>query len=243
LIEHKDSTPINGTENARIIKFETLRPLDASDTIVEFDNSIQHSICRLDQVAASHHPTVSSSSPILHHTHHSPAQVQIITTCPSPVTSLSELGLKNQTIITTAQMSHEDNRTIEHHHHHHQQHQQHQQHHQENNHHQNNHQQQVHHQIVQHVIHHQHQQPQQITIHQQQQQQSRPIIHHHQIIETIKTEDVDIKPSIHELMSVGSMDVDAQQSNNGENVHGIVVTPEIGNMMTTPTQIGKILPS
>jgi hypothetical protein len=141
-------------------------------------------------------------------------------------------------------MSHEDNRTIEHHHHQQQQqHQQHQQHHQENNHHQNNHQQQVHHQIVQHVIHHPHQQQQQqqITIHQQQQQQqSRPIIHHHQIIETIKTEDVDIKPSIHELMSVGSMDVDAQQSNNGENVHGIVVTPEIGNMMTTPTQIGKI---
>lgn len=38
------------------------------------------------------------------------------------------------------------------------------------------------------------------------------------------------------------MDVDGQQSsNNGDNVHGIVVTPEIGNMMTTPTQIGKII--
>ncbi|CRK88121.1 CLUMA_CG001906, isoform A, partial [Clunio marinus] len=112
------STPINGTENARIIKFETLRSLDPTETIVEFDNSIQHSICRLDQVASSHHPTVSSSSPILHHSHHSPAQVQIITT-------------------------------------------------------------------------------------------------------------------------LGNMDVDGQQSSNngGDNVHGIVVTPEIGNMMTTPTQI------
>lgn len=42
-------------------------------------------------------------------------------------------------------------------------------------------------------------------------------------------------------MSVGNMEVDGQQSSNngGENIHGIVVTPEIGNMMTTPTQIGK----
>lgn len=152
-------------------------------------------------------------------------------------------------------MNHDDNQALEHHH---------QQFYtvKENN---RQDQQQVHHQIVQHIqtIHHpnhqqqqqqhqqhqqhqqqqqhQHQQHQQQQITLQQQQQSRPIIQHHQIIETIKTEDVDIKPSIHELMSVGNMDVDGQQSSNngGENVHGIVVTPEIGNMMTTPTQIGK----
>lgn len=246
-----DSTPINGTENARIIKFETLRSLDASESIVEFDNSIQHSICRLDQVAASHHPSVSSGSPILHHSHHSPQQVQIITTCPSPVATLSELGLKTSIITTNASMNHHDenNHVLEHHHQHqqqqhHQQHQQQQQQlHRQQEHYHNQQQQQSdqqqqqqqHHQIVQHIqtIHHPQQQQLQL------QQQSRPIIQHHQIIETIKTEDVDIKPSIHELMSVGNMDVDGQQSNNGENVHGIVVTPEIGNMMTTPTQIGK----
>lgn len=49
-----------------------------------------------------------------------------------------------------------------------------------------------------------------------------------------------MKPSIHELISVGSMEVDGQ-TNNNENVHGIVVTPEIANMMSTPTQIGKEL--
>lgn len=47
-----------------------------------------------------------------------------------------------------------------------------------------------------------------------------------------------MKPSIHDLISVGSMEVDGQ-TNNNENVHGIVVTPEIANMMSTPTQIGK----
>jgi len=51
---------------------------------------------------------------------------------------------------------------------------------------------------------------------------------------------VDIKPSIHDLMGVGNMEVDGQ-GNNNDNVHGIVVTPEIANMMTTtPTsQIGN----
>jgi hypothetical protein len=38
------------------------------------------------------------------------------------------------------------------------------------------------------------------------------------------------------------MEVDGQgQNNNENNVHGIVVTPEIANMMsTTPTQIGNV---
>jgi hypothetical protein len=98
------------------------------------------------------------------------------------------------------------------------------------------HQQQHQHQPIPH-IHTLHHGPQTITIH----QAPRPIIQHHQIIETIKTEDVDIKPSIHELMSVSGMEVDGQ-ANNNESVHGIVVTPEIANMMaTTPTsQIGMI---
>lgn len=260
-IQTKDSTPINGTENARIIKFETLRSLDpTTETIVEFDNSIQHSICRLDQVASSH-PSVSQSSPILHHSHHSPAQVQIITTCPSPVTSLSELGMKTTSIITTSSHLNHQQQSEENYHRQIQE-QQNQHQIQEHNRQEHNRQIQEHNRqilqqqqdqqrqvnqgtngngqtIYQTIIHpsnHQ-QQQQQITI----QQQSRPIIQHHQIIETIKTEDVDIKPSIHELMSVGSMDVDGQQSsNNGsDNIHGISCTPEIGNMMTTPTQIGK----
>jgi hypothetical protein len=121
--------------------------------------------------------------------------------------------------------------------HHHQQ-QQHQHHH----HHQQSHQTQIQPQLTHHIIphittlhhHHHHQHlPQQITI-----QQARPLIQHHQIIEAIKTEEVDVKPSIHDLISVGGMEVDGP-TNNNENVHGIVVTPEIANMMSTPTQIGK----
>lgn len=123
--------------------------------------------------------------------------------------------------------------------HHHQQHHQHQ--HQQQQHQQQQHQQtQLTHHIIPHITtlqqhHHQHHLPQHITI-----QQARPLIQHHQIIETIKTEEVDVKPSIHDLISVGGMEVDGQ-TNNNENVHGIVVTPEIANMMSTPThtQIGK----
>ncbi|KAL7025673.1 hypothetical protein ACKWTF_013590 [Chironomus riparius] len=286
-----DSSQTNGNENARIIKFETLRSLDPSETIVEFDNSMQHSICRLDHhtsTVSAHHPTVTSNSPI--YTHHA-SPIQIITTCPSPVTSsMNDLSGLKTSIITTAAITAtptSQSQTMNHHqshiHHHHllqnhlqQSHQQHQQQMQhmeqmeqqsrqnqqqqqmEQQSRQNQHQQQMEQQMEQqsrqnqeqqqqqqqnqqqqqiphiHTLHHT---PQTITIH-----QARPIIQHHQIIETIKTEDVDIKPSIHDLMGVGNMDVDGQ-GNNNENVHGIIVTPEIANMMTTtPTsQIDTII--
>ena len=72
--------------------------------------------------------------------------------------------------------------------------------------------------------------------HQQIQQQ---ILQQHPMIQTIKTEDVDIKPSIHELMAASNMEVDANTNNSdSNNVHGIVVTPEIVTMMT-PTQMGN----
>lgn len=174
-----------------------------------------------------------------------------MTTCPSPITSsIGDFsgGLKTTSIFTTSSIAtptqiivdhvkHENNHQMDHHsennHHHHHQQQQQQQHHQ---HHQ---QSQLTHHIIPHIttLHHQHHHqhlPHHITI-----QQARPLIQHHQIIETIKTEEVDVKPSIHDLISVGNMEVDGQ-TNNNENVHGIVVTPEIANMMSTqPTQIGK----
>ncbi|KAG5671683.1 hypothetical protein PVAND_001868 [Polypedilum vanderplanki] len=241
-----DAAPTNGTENARIIKFETLRSLDPTDTIVEFDNSIQHSICRLDHHSSTaHHPTVSTNSPIIHHTTHhaSSTPVQIITTCSSPITSISDLsGLKTTSIITTVPSIMNPPTSQANDHHQHQQQQQQQQIEQSHSPDQQQQQQQQHHHQQQHqtiphihTLHH----PQTITIH-----QAPPrIIQHHQIIETIKTEEVDrdIKPSIHELMSVGggngnAMEIDGQQTNNNENVHGIVVTPEIANMMaSTPT--------
>lgn len=79
----------------------------------------------------------------------------------------------------------------------------------------------------------------------------------HPLIHTIKTEDVDIKPSsesrpffivydktnmqtdnpVHELMAASNMEVDS--SNNNDSVHGIIVTPEIVTMMS-PNQMGKI---
>ncbi|CAH1727174.1 unnamed protein product [Chironomus riparius] len=227
---------------------------------------------------SAHHPTVTSNSPI--YTHHA-SPIQIITTCPSPVTSsMNDLSGLKTSIITTAAITAtptSQSQTMNHHqshiHHHHllqnhlqQSHQQHQQQMQhmeqmeqqsrqnqqqqqmEQQSRQNQHQQQMEQQMEQqsrqnqeqqqqqqqnqqqqqiphiHTLHHT---PQTITIH-----QARPIIQHHQIIETIKTEDVDIKPSIHDLMGVGNMDVDGQ-GNNNENVHGIIVTPEIANMMTT----------
>jgi hypothetical protein len=154
-----------------------------------------------------------------------------VTTCSSPVTSLNDYKT-NSTVTTTVQstINHDEHnrQSLDHHNHHHnlnnhqQQHQQQQQQQQQNQQQQQQ-QTQQHHQIPSHHSF--------LSI-----QQSRPIIQQHQIIETIKTEEIDIKPTIHDLMAgnIDQMEVDGQGNNN------IIVTPEIANMMSTPSQIGMI---
>jgi DNA polymerase III alpha subunit (gram-positive type) len=155
-----------------------------------------------------------------------------VTTCSSPVTSLNDYKT-NSTVTTTVQstINHDEHnrQSLDHHNHHHnlnnhqQQHQQQQQQQQQQNQQQQQQQTQQHHQIPSHHSF--------LSI-----QQSRPIIQQHQIIETIKTEEIDIKPTIHDLMAgnIDQMEVDGQGNNN------IIVTPEIANMMSTPSQIGMI---
>ncbi|CAO1438721.1 unnamed protein product [Diamesa hyperborea] len=176
----KDSNSTNGVDAPRIIKFETLRSLDPSETI-DFDSHVsQHSIQRLDHHTSNNngnnninnnhshhhnHSPVSSNSPILHHPHHQQQLTppQIITTCSSPMDNGSMI-LKT-TITTTAPN----------------------------------------------IIHHDH--------NEQQQQQ--------QFIDQQRLR----------LQQTNNMEVDANTNNSdSNNVHGIVVTPEIVTMMT-PTQM------
>lgn len=259
------------------IKFETLRSLDHIETL-EIENHNQNSISQqhsIHHLSDHHHSSQNSSSNHLqnhlhmsqHHNtqqnqqqqiiqttiiqpqnisqspqvssitiHHphlhqqlTPPSNHVITTCSSPASM--DASSRTTTITTTSANLHE------HHHNHH---------------------------PVMQITHHslpppsmQSQSPQIIQIHHHNPHSQQPPPNSHQqqqqhtLVHTIKTEDVDIKPSIHELMAANNMEVDMSNNNsnntnsnsnnnqqhNESSIQGMVVTPEIVTMIT-PSTIG-----